>query len=603
MKLKFFSLFGLLLLLLFAGCATTLPVEPIEKEIFVPAKEPIEAPPLVEKSRVVKIIATGDIHGAIFPYDFIKDEKAATSQLQIASYIEEQRSLDQEVILLDNGDVLQGQPVVYYYNFIKPNEPHIVNRIMNQLGYDAASVGEVDIQAGPEVYVRVASEANYPYLGANIVYSDTKEPALEPYTIIERDGIKIGVLGLITPSVSKWVAQNLYQNIEFEDMVKSAQKWMPHLLEEKPDLVIGLFHSGSGEVDEDAGCVVAQKVAGFDLIITGCDHKESNIRVEDPNGKEVPLIGAIDSALSVATASALFSYDTESERYTLNFIETSTEMMESYPIQQELLDHYQDVIDEVKEWLSTKIGSISETISSRDSMFGDSKFVDLIHRIQLQETDAELSISAPLSFDATIAKGDVYVRDMFNLYPSENLLFTLEMSGQEIKDFIEYSYGKWFNQMKSLDDDLILFQYDDEGSLIFNPRFNNYETTSSPSNWDSLAGVNYVVDITKPIGQRVTLKTMSDGTPFKYDKTYLVAMNSYRALGGGGHLEAANIDGEEALQRRVKSSDKDLRYYLMQAFLDEEELVPTVDNNWLVIPNLWVQRGIKSSYPKLYPKM
>jgi 2',3'-cyclic-nucleotide 2'-phosphodiesterase/3'-nucleotidase len=175
------------------------------------------------------------------------------------------------------------------------------------------------------------------------------------------------------------------------------------------------------------------------------------------------------------------------------------------------------------------------------------------------------------------------------------------MTGREIKSYLEYSYEHWFNQMKSLDDDLINFKRDAEGNLIFNPRYNTYDTATRYYNYDSLAGVNYVVDITKPAGQRVTIKTLPSGAAFQYDRVYTVAINSYRAQGGGGHLAAAGIDAQEALDRILFSSEQDLRYYLMEAFESQEEIIPTVDNNWLVIPQLWVQRGMRNSYPKLYP--
>ncbi|HCJ94763.1 MAG TPA: hypothetical protein DHV69_06075 [Sphaerochaeta sp.] len=154
--------------------------------------------------------------------------------------------------------------------------------------------------------------------------------------------------------------------------------------------------------------------------------------------------------------------------------------------------------------------------------------------------------------------------------------------------------------MKSLDDDLINFKRDAEGKLVFNTRYNTYDTVTRYYNYDSFAGINYVVDITKPAGQRVSIKTMTNGGAFQLDRTYVVAINSYRAQGGGGHLAAAGITSEMALDRILYSTDKDLRFYLMEAFETKGEIVPTVDNNWLVIPNLWVQRGMKNSYPKLY---
>ncbi len=629
---------------MFTGCATTQAVEPIApvQEPAAPAAvapapvaEPVvaPAPAVVEPvaatvepaapatpvkpagepttaEKVVKLIATSDMHGSLFPYDFIRNSTAATSQMHVASFVEEQRAKDQSVVLLDNGDVLQGQPIVYYYNFVETKAPHIVPAVMNDMGYDAASVGNHDVEAGPQVYLRAAAQANYPYLAANAVFIDTGEPAVPPYTIVERDGLRIAVLGLITPYIPKWLPQNLYEGVRFDDMVDTAAKWIP-IIEEKenPDLIVGLFHAGvdetySGSADqkgnENASKLVAQRVEGFDVIFTGHDHQDTDMVVQSPSGKEVVIVGAMNGGRSVAVATVGFSLDAASGSYIVESVEGETVAMDTYKPHAELMAKYQPVIDEVTAWVSRQVGTISETISSRDSMFGDSKFVDLIHQIQLEKTGAELSISAPLSLDATIKQGPVYVRDMFSLYPYENLLFTMEMTGREIKAFLEYSYEKWFNQMKSLDDDLINFKRDAEGKLVFNTRYNTYDTVTRYYNYDSFAGINYVVDITKPAGQRVSIKTMTNGGAFQLDRTYVVAINSYRAQGGGGHLAAAGITSEMALERILYSTDKDLRFYLMEAFETKGEIVPTVDNNWLVIPNLWVQRGMKNSYPKLY---
>ena len=584
--------------------------EPEPVPVAVPEPAPVLSPvvaPATEKT--MTIIATSDMHGSIFPYDFKNNVPAKTSQMQIASYVALERAKDQSVVLLDNGDVLQGQPVVYYYNFVKTDAPHIVPAIMNDMGYDAASVGNHDIEAGPDVYIRAGLEADYPYLAANAVDIVTGDPVIQPYTIVEKDGLRIAVLGMITPYIPKWLPQNLYEGIRFEDMVDTAAKWIPIIQEqERPDLIVGLFHAGvdetySGNADEkgneNASKLVAQRVDGFDAIFTGHDHQDTNLTVKSPSGKDVLILGAMNDGRSVAVATASFVQDPNGG-YMLDKLTGTTELMDGYAPDPALVKKYQAVQDEVTKWVSRQIGTISETITSRDSMFGDSKFVDLIHQIQLEKTGADISISAPLSLDASIKEGPVYVRDMFNLYPYENLLFTMKMTGKEIKDFIEYSYQYWFNQMKSLDDDLINFKRDAQGNLIFNTRYNTYDTATRYYNYDSLAGVNYVVDITRPAGQRVTIKTLSSGVRFQLDKTYTVAINSYRAQGGGGHLAAAGLTAEKARERILSSTVKDLRYYLMEAFETKGTIVPTVDDNWLVIPNLWVQRGIKNSYPKLY---
>ena len=568
----------------------------------VAEKEAEALPPAVaEKFDELHLISTSDVHGMIFPYNFITDTPTDHSLMQVSSYVKSLKAEGNEVVLLDNGDVLQGQPIVYYANFIDTGNEHIVAAVNNAIGYDVASVGNHDIEAGPEVYVKVADEADYPYVAANVVWEATGEPVIAPYVMIERGGLRIAVLGLTTPGVPSWLPANLYPGVKFLDMVESARKWIQVIQEtEDADLIVGLFHSGRGEagiegvLNENGGIQVAEQVAGFDVIFTGHDHKDTNLSVTSPEGKDVLVVGALDGARTVADVRIL------SREGVIESIDASTVSMSGVSADEELSEQFSGYENVVKNWISREIGTITETVNSRDSMFGDSKFVDLIHRMQLELTEADISISAPLALDAEITEGPVYVRDMFALYPYENLLYTMTLTGKELDDMAEYSYGKWFNQMESLEDDLISFRRDADGNLIFSERYNSYEGTTRYYNYDSYAGVNYVVNITKPEGERVTFKTLSDGTPFRMDAQYTVAINSYRAQGGGGHLGAAGIDAAEAERRRLSSTVKDLRYYLMMLFEEQGEVDPLLTLNWKVLPSLWARTGMENSYDKLY---
>ena len=157
---------------------------------------------------------------------------------------------------------------------------------MNFMGYDAGTVGNHDVEAGHSVYDRLVKEYNFPLLAANAVDIKTGKPYFKPYQIIEKDGIKIAVFGLVTPAIPNWLPEELYSGIEFRDMVETAKIWMPVILKEKPDLVVGLFHSGwdrseseiqnQDPVNENGSAAVAYNVPGFDIIFNGHDHKLAN---------------------------------------------------------------------------------------------------------------------------------------------------------------------------------------------------------------------------------------------------------------------------------------------------------------------------------------
>ncbi len=549
----------------------------------------------------LKLIETSDVHGALFPWNFIDDKPASASLAQVYTYVEEQRAdKSQSVILLDNGDILQGQPLVYYSNFEKPDAEHICASVMNYMRYDAATVGNHDIEAGHSVYDKIEKEFNFPWMAANAVDTKTGKPYFKPYTILKRNGVKIAILGLITPGIPMWLPEKIWSGIDFQDMIISAKKWVEIIEEqEHPDLLIGLFHSGveatyNGQTaemnrNENASQLVAEQVPGFDVVFVGHDHKSWNYWVKNTEGKKVLILGTQGSSRTATEATIILNKNTETNVWEKE-ISGDVIHVENYKSDEKFMTEFEPIINEVKNYVAKPIGQFTETISTKESFFGDSPFVDLIQRIQLELTNADVSFAAPLSFDAEIKEGVVYVRDMFNLYKYENLLYTMKMSGQEIKDYLEYSYGQWFNRMKNAEDHLLNFNRDEKGELIFS--HGNPQLAASYYNFSSAAGIIYTVDVTKSAGERITITSMNDGKLFDLKKIYTVALNSYRGNGGGGHLSlGAKIPKDEIAGRIINSTQKDLRFFLMKWIENEKVVTPMPFNNWTVIPHDWWEKG------------
>ncbi len=561
----------------------------------------------------VKIIETSDVHGAIFPYDLVNDRPSNSSLAQVMSYLREQRAdTNQIVFLLDNGDILQGDPVVYYFNFEKTDTIHLYADVMNFMNYDAATIGNHDIEAGHDVYDKFNKEINFPWLAANAIRTSDGQPYFKPYTTIERGGIKIAVLGLITPAIPKWLPEKIWEGMQFDDMIETAEKWAKKIREtEQPDLLIGLFHAGvnynySGEdsttyKNENASKLIAEKVAGFDVIFVGHDHEGWNFKTRNPNGKEVLVLGTQAGARTLAVANFRLKFDKFCGFFASEQMSGEIVEVKNYKPDEEFMKRFSPSFEEVKKYVSRPIGKFTKSISSRDALFGPSEFVDLINTVQLELTDADISFTAPLSFNATIKEGDLFVKDMFNLYRYENLLYTIEMSGQEIKDYLEFSYGNWFNQMKDEKDHLLRFRLDDNGNIVYSQRSNSPELYERFYNFDAAAGIDYVVDVTKPIGERVNVIRLSDGSEFDLNSNYKVAVNSYRGNGGGDHLtQGAKIPKEELSKRLISSTDKDLRYYMMKWIEDKKSVEPKLLGNWKVIPENYWQSGKQKDYKLLF---
>lgn len=208
-------------------------------------------------------------------------------------------------------------------------------------------------------------------------------------------------------------------------------------------------------------------------------------------------------------------------------------------------------------------------------------------------------MAAPLSYDTRIEEGDVYVYDMFNLYKYENMLYTMRLSGKEIHDVLEMSYALWTNRMASPDDHILLFRGKPREGAADRASFKNFSF-----NFDSAAGIVYTVDVTKPEGQKVTIHSMADGTPFDMDKMYAVALNSYRGNGGGELLtKGAGIPQDKLKERIIRSTDKDLRYYLMQYIERKKVIEPRALGQWKFVPEEWAAPASKRDYEFLFGKV
>ena len=576
------------------------------------------------------IVETTDIHGMIFPYNFITDREENTSMAHISSYIKKLKSEGKTVLLLDNGDTLQGQPTVYYYNFIATNKKHIWAEVLNYMNYDIITMGNHDIEAGHTVYDKIVKEIKAPVIVANLINEKTKEPYFKPYSIIKKNGIKIAVLGMIEPAIERKLPKILYEGIIAEDMIECAKKWIKIIKEkEKPDLIIGLFHSGANYTEdkekyknENASQLVAEEVEGFDIIFVGHDHqgwsgkgydeitKQKTKDVKSPSGKIVPIYGGVNAARLIASVDVRMIYDKETKKWNIDF---KGELIEpsKFEADKEFLNRFNDYKDEIKIWVERDIGELNTKLTSDEAMFGDSYFLSFIHNLQFEIAKKELgekadiSFAAPLSKDAVLNIGKVKVRDMFNLYPYENFFYVMRLTGKQIKDIMEYSYCRQFNRMTNINEHLIYFKRDASGNLIFNNRYNSYDTLTQTYNYESFGGLNYIVDVRKCYGERVNIISMSDGSNFDLNKEYKIAINSYRGSGGGGHLtQGAKIDLKtlQNMDLVIKSTDKDLRFYMMKWFEEQTNSIMVEKlNNWKVIPEDYLKAGWERDYKLLYP--
>ena len=583
----------------------------------------------------LKIIETSDVHGHFFPYDFVNGRPLNGTLARANTYIKEQRQqYGRRLLLIDNGDILQGQPCTYWSNYVMRDEENLAAQVINYMGYDVEAVGNHDVETGHKVYDKWMSELRCPVIAANIIDRETRLPYVRPYAVktlpqplpIGRGGdtsidnmgvqgndtppseggdggesIKIAVLGMITPTIGAWLNESLWQGLEFEDMVVSARRWVKYIQQvEKPDLIIGLFHSGldggitmDDGIEEDATRLVAQQVDGFDAIFFGHDHQVHNEVIKSPSGRDVLCLDPSCFGRNIAEATVTLTYDNGvlvDKSIKGNIIDIRNEAVD-----EQMVAHFQPTIDRINDFVGRRIGTFANGCSTQDAYFGNSAFIDFIHQMQLQLTGADISFNAPLSFNASIDKGPVTVADMFKLYRYENQLYVVNMTGREIRGHLEMSYDLWVNTMQSPDDHLLLLN---DASTGDQQRMGFKNLTF---NFDSASGIDYEVDVTKPDGQKVRILRMTNGEPFDENKLYKVVMNSYRANGGGDLIvHGAGIPRDSLQGRIIYQSELDLRHYLMEEIERRGTVRPKAARNWKFVPENWTNPAARRDRQLLF---
>lgn len=578
------------------------------------------------KTVTLKFIETTDVHGMFFPTNYTTGKAVGSSMARVSSYVKSQRATyGNNLILLDNGDILQGQPTNYYWNFIDTQDENIAASVVNYMGYDAQAFGNHDIETGHNCYDKWNREVKCPILAANMINAETGNPYTNPYKIIEREGVKIAILGMTTPAVPNWLSESLWSGIRFEEMVSCTRKWVKTIKEkENPDLIIGLFHSGlkggitNDEYDENATLAVALRVHGLDAIFYGHDHLSNFgfIRQYEEKTDDYPFYfitkdGGPSSAVSLSKTDSVLIVNPGSNAYNVGEATITLTMqnnkvvskkitgqlvsMKSMPIDEEYMNYFADDIRRLQEYTTKKIGTFESSMNMGDAFFGSSAFIDFIHNIQMKTTGADISFTGPLAINTTINAGTVTTADMFNLYEFENTLYVIQMTGAEIKNYLEMSYGQWTNQMKSSDDHILLF---DDKNNERNNGFKNFY-----GNFDSACGIDYTVDVTKSEGQKVNILKMSNGQPFDTTKMYKVAINSYRGNGGGELLtKGAGIPKEELNSRIIYRSELGQRHYLTEEIRKQGSVNPKPNNNWRFIPENLVAPAIQRDRELLFNK-
>ncbi len=563
------------------------------------------------------LLTTNDVHGAWFDATYT-DGNSQNSLFAISRLVNNFRDSvgTDNVILLDAGDCLQGDNAPYYFNNIDTISPHLFPRLLAYMKYDAVAIGNHDIETGHSVYDRVCKEMNdvgIPFLGGNAIKNSSSisekegeksgypfsDRYFQTYKIINRGGLKVAILGYTNPNMKAWLMEDIWSGMHFISLIPLIQQDVDRIIAaEKPQIVIVAIHSGTGEGKGDSyesqGLDLLSQLRGVDFLVCSHDHRPYIAQNDSicliNSGSHAKNVGHGQITLTVQNGKVV-SKTLSAENIPANFKQIDTSMKQLF----------QPEYQKVKEFTLTEVGSLDTDIHTRDALIGMSSYINLIHTLGLTETDADISIAAPLSYNKTIKAGTLLYNDLFSIYPYENQLFIVTLSGQEIINFLEHSYNNWITDISS-------------GHLLniapHNDPRNNQENWSFVNrfyNFDSAAGIYYTVDIEKPAGERIKILSMADGTPFNLSKQYKVAMTSYRASGGGGLLQQAGINPDKIDERTVEklAEYREILYHYLKkhkAITQDAISDRNIIGGWEFIPRLKAKKLLDADMNLLFYK-
>ncbi|GHE08283.1 bifunctional metallophosphatase/5'-nucleotidase [Klenkia taihuensis] len=508
------------------------------------------------------LLATTDVHGRVFDWDYFRDAPSAEplGLARAAGAIDSVRAEQgaDSVLVVDNGDFLQGTPLTYRAAQDDPAAEHPMAAAYDAVGYDAQVVGNHEFNYGLDTLAGYTADVDHPVLGANVVDAATGEPALQPYTLQRmhvpgHKPVTVGVLGLTTPGSAIWDRDNV-TGLEFQNMVTAAQRWVPEVAAQA-DVVVVLSHAGVGGTSsygpgtptENPTDEIARTVPGIDVMVVGHSHRDVPEQrvVNEVTGESVLLTQPYRYGASVSRV----DLDLQKTRGQWDVVSTTASSLRSadYAPSERVLDAVRAAHEDTVAYVNQVVATSTEELSAATSRYEDTPILDFIAQVQAETVDAALegtpqadlpvlSVAAPFSRDAVFPQGDVTIRDIAGLYVYDNTLQAVELTGAQVRDYLEQS-ATYFAQAPATGDV-------DPASLAGAGGTPDY-------NYDVLSGVTYDIDVSRPAGDRITRLETAAG-PVADDDRFVVAVNNYRRSGGGGfpHVSTAPVVYDQQLEIR-----------------------------------------------------
>lgn len=520
-------------------------------------------------AKEVKIVflETADIHGRLFSYDYAVDEKKDNNGLtRAATIIKNERKNNKNVILIDNGDLLQDNSAELFNH----EKVHPLTRVLNDLKYDIFTLGNHEFNFEKDFLVRNIKGFKGDVIASNVIRTDNKKHFVKPYVIKNVEGVRVAIVGYVVPHIPIWEAStpDHFEGLEFLHAYESIGAVLDEI-DGKYDVLIGSFHLARKDERGSQGVVdIAERFPQFDIIFAGHEHAVYNTEVNGVNTIEPGAYGAY-------VAKGVVTFDTETKEKTVTTENISTK---NVPEDEEIAKKYEYVDRVSKEYSNEIVGEVVKTFIERpDFITGEDKItsmptatlmetpvIQLINTVQKHYANADVSAAALFNFGSNLKEGPFKRKDVAYIYKYTNTLIGVNITGENLLKYMEWSYS-FYNQLE-----------DDDVTISFNEKIRGY-------NFDMFSGIDYKVDVRKPSGERIVNPTIN-GEPIDPNKTYKLAVNNYR-FGTLTSLKLVTEDDKYYDSYDELQDDGRMRDLIIKYITEEEggKVIPKLDNNWEII--------------------
>ncbi len=540
------------------------------------------------------IAATTDVHGRIRAWDYYANAADPTHSLASAATIVDslRRAHPQQLLLVDAGDLLQGNPLTYVAAKVSHPVVHPVIAAMNVMRYDAAVVGNHEFNYGVPALKTAIAQAAFPFLAANVHV--TSGPSFSvPFTVVQRGAVKIGIVGATTPGAMVWDRDNLREaHVTITDIVPAVRQAVADARARGADVIVVLLHSGLSESasydtsatstrsalpSENVAARVAREVNGIDLVVYGHSHKE----LVDSTINGALLIQPRNWAATVGVAT--LTMQRVDKRWCVVSHRGQAITTAGHAESPDVLSASTGSHRATIAWANAPSGRTAVAWHADSARVTDQPITDLVNEVMRRESGADLAATAVFSLDASLDSGSITRAQIARLYPYDNTLRAVRISGAQLRAFLEHA-SRYY---RTLGPD----GHAPTGGLI--------DPSVPGFNFDVLAGADYTIDLTKPVGARIT-RLLVNGRAVAPTDSFTLALNNYRQGGGGGYamLAGAPIVYEKDIDIRQLVLDEVTRASAGGAVLDPARYAA---RNWRIEPDAAVsiayeeQRALRAS--------